>query len=184
MQKLIFLFLIIIATKAVAQPQRGDYMVGTGIAGAAANSTPSGYRNFGVYVYPQAGYFFTNNFVLGAATGLGYSATKGSYWSVDYEFSPFGRYYVSSKKQLRFFGEVSTGLHGYRAKIGGTENSNTGMKASAGPGLSYLVNSNVAIESVLRLQTGSMTSGLNQMFTIGFQVYLPGKNSRVPTVIK
>lgn len=80
-------------------------------------------KNFSFDIYPRAGYFITNNLVLGSTLGFGFSSgdsestnlanikTSESKYSSSYiSLSPFIRYYFPGKDKLRFYGQIGSGL--------------------------------------------------------------------------
>lgn len=92
-------------------------------SGSFKNESAS--NNFYFDFYPRAGYFLTDNFVLGSEIGFGFSSgtsestntigvkTSESKNSSSYlTFGPFIRYYFPSSNQaLRFYGQAGAGIN-------------------------------------------------------------------------
>lgn len=184
-----------------AQLQQGNLMLGSDIGSGLVSNTSSGLfgLNFGlnegagynVGISPKAGYFIKDNFMLGAVVNLGFAKsakTNGfSTQSTTYGIQALTRYYLSPGergvdnllKEGRFFMEATAGVAGVNVKNGATTN---GFAFGVGPGYSYFVSDNVALETTLKyngLVGGGNTTyqhalGLN----FGVQVFLPSSSAK------
>lgn len=140
---------------------------------------------FNVGISPKVGYFVRDNFMLGAVVNLGFTKSAEyngfSTGTTTYGIQGLTRYYVSQgergvDKFIRrgsFFGEANAGIAGVNVKDGPPTN---GFAFGVGPGYSYFVTENVALETTLKyngLVGGGNTTyqhalGLN----FGVQVFL------------
>lgn len=184
-----------------AQIQKGNLMLGSDIGSGLVNNASSGLfgLNFGlnegagynVGISPKVGYFIEDNFLLGAVVNLGFTKSaknRGtSTQSTLYGIQALSRYYVSPGeegidnflKHGRFFMEANAGIAGVNVKDGPTTN---GFAFGVGPGYSYFVTPNVALETTLKyngLVGGGNTTyqhaiGLN----FGVQVFLPKSEAK------
>ena len=90
-------------------------------SGVLSSSNKS--SGFGMSIYPTAGYFITDKFVVGASLNIGFSNYKYDYSnslgqkttdSKSSDFSlgldPFVRYYFPGKEKLRFYGQIQGGV--------------------------------------------------------------------------
>ena len=112
-------------------------------------------------INPQFGFFFADNFAVGAVFGINNFGSVKS-WSA----SPFVRYYL---KYL--FTEVSYGLK--RETIGDFSDNSSVLKGSIG--YAVFLNDNVALEPSLYYSqnfAGGKTYGSNYGIQLGLQIYL------------
>lgn len=179
-----------ITTSVFAQPRKGDWMVGAGIANSSA-ARVAGSTQFNVNLNPSAGYFLSNRVAVGTSVGLSYSKYARSLSSYSASLKPFARYYFSKKegmqpKKLYLFGEVSAG-----AGIGASRYDNNGViekrtgstiLSSAGLGLTYFILPNVSVEGTFNMNYNTPInaapapgSNLVPSLGVGFQIYLPGR---------
>ena len=169
MKKILLLVAIIVCGYANAQEnvieapasegfKKGDIIL-TGVV--AFSSTKTGeIKGSSFAVMPSAGYFVTNNIVLGVS--LGYIRTKADAYLVledyyeDYEqltntFSAdaFGRYYFTPANNFSIFGQVSAGFATSKRELSDTniEYKNNGFGAAFAPGVSYFVSQHLALEA-------------------------------------
>lgn len=198
MKKLLFLSTVIIfgfTGMSNAQTEQGTIMLGSDLGSGLVNNASRGLfgLNFGlnegagfnVGISPKMGYFVRDNFMLGAVVNLGFtkSAEYNGYSTrtTTYGIQGLTRYYMSQGERgvdnfIRrgsFFGEANAGIAGVNVKDGPTTN---GFAFGVGPGYSYFVTENVALETTLKyngLVGGGNTTyqhalGLN----FGVQVFL------------
>lgn len=158
--------------------QQGNWLVGAGIANLGHNFSS---RTFTLDLTPRAGYFISDNAVLGAQAQLGISIYSGGE-SWRYGLTPFLRYYFpeGAAPTHRWFSEAVIGLAG-----SSDEDSDGDAILSSVYGISagyaHFVASNVALEGMLNLirsnanvDVGRSNTGLG--VSVGLQIYLPGKN--------
>ncbi|HEY0298712.1 MAG TPA: hypothetical protein VGB84_05785, partial [Arachidicoccus sp.] len=206
--KLLFLTIAGIAgtlSVAHAQIQKGNIMVGSdlgsGIAGSSSASNGLFGANFNlnsgsgwnIGISPKIGYFVKDNLMLGGVVNFGYSKTGDdpNIKTTVYGIQALGSYYVSPGehgidnylKHGRFFVEANAGFAGVNVKPGNTTN---GFAFGFGPGYSYFLTPNVALEGLIKyngLAGGGNTNYQNSLgFNFGIQVFLP--SSRVKSMIK
>lgn len=131
----IFSFLFFAPSLTQAQFIKGDWLlegsVGDITISNYTNEAEGGYTNksgsdvFGFSVYPSAGYFIENDFVIGLAAGFDYYNNKSKSFDSDgyitiesnnsssqISFAPFLRYYlpVNESTNLRFYGQIGGGI--------------------------------------------------------------------------
>lgn len=179
-----------------AQLQEGNLMLGSDLGSGLINSGSRGLfgLNFGlnegagfdIGLSPKVGYFVRDNFMVGGVVNFGFSKSPEyngfSTRTTTYGIQALSRYYLSPGeegidnllKHGRFFAEANAGVAGVNIKDGNTTN---GFIFGVGPGYSYFVSNNVALETTLKyngLVGGGNTTyqhsiGLN----FGVQVFLP-----------
>jgi hypothetical protein len=178
---LALLSLLFIGTTAVAQTQKGNLMVGSDITNLGLNFQ-SGSTQFNFNLDPKLAYFINDNFALGGYLKFGLSTNTGAGTEIDYGVGALARYYFHDKntekiefsKRARFFAEANAGIEGVNYSQGASTN---GLGLGIGPGVSYFITPNVALEGLLKYNVvvgfgNSVTS--NQLnFGLGFQIYLP-----------
>ena len=159
--------------------QQGNWLVGAEIANVGHNFKS---ETFTLDVAPRAGYFVSDNAVIGAQVQLGLSIYDGGE-SFRYGLTPFVRYYFpeGAAPTHRWFGEAVVGFAGSSEEDseGDAVFSRVyGVKA----GYAHFVASNVALEGTLNLirssadiDTGNASTGLS--LGLGLQVYLPGRGN-------
>lgn len=198
MKKLLFLTSVItLAFVGVsnAQTEQGTLMLGTDLGSGLVNTTSHGLfgLNFGlnegagfnVGISPKMGYFVRDNFMLGGVVNVGFAKSPKyngeSTRTTTYGIQALSRYYFSQGergvdnfvKRGSFFAEANAGVAGVNVKGGDTTN---GFAFGVGPGYSYFVSPNVALETTVKyngLVGGGNTTyqhalGLN----FGVQVFL------------
>lgn len=159
--------------------QRGNWLVG-GSLGSLGLDFSTG--NFQMNIFPTAGYFISDQAVLGAQTSLSvYSSEAGT--DFGYGFSPFVRYYLGAgaRDTGRFFGEL--GLGGAGSALRDSPNTAIAFLLGLRAGYAHFVAENVALESTVgytfseaEISTPYNVSGLN--FAFGFQIYLQSRRNR------
>lgn len=158
--------------------QKGNWLVGASIANIGHNFKS---ETFTLDITPRAGYFISDNAVIGAQTQLGVDIYSGGE-SWRYGLAPFVRYYFpeGSAPTHRWFGEAVVGIAG-----SSDEDSEGDAILSriygVSAGYAHFVASNVALEGMLNLirsnanvDLGGSSTGLS--VSVGLQVYLPGRN--------
>jgi hypothetical protein len=118
-----------------AQFAKGDWLVEGNFANIGINNydyktttststIKSDSKGFSFSIYPRAGYFVTDNIVVGTTLGLSFSNSKGTYFATNgkkssdytskygyFDFLPYIRYYFNSKSpKTRFYGQVGGGI--------------------------------------------------------------------------
>ncbi len=159
--------------------QQGNWLVGAEIGNIGHNFKS---ETFTLDLAPRAGYFVSDNAVIGASVQLGLSVYDGGE-SFRYGLTPFVRYYFpeGAAPTHRWFGEAVLGLAGSSEEDSDGDaifSRVYGVKA----GYAHFVASNVALEGTLNLirssadiDTGNSSTGLS--LGLGLQVYLPGRNN-------
>lgn len=177
-----------------AQTEKGTLMLGTDLGSGLVNSTSQGLfgfnfglnegAGFNVGISPKMGYFVSDNFMLGAVVDLGFAKSAkaaGSVKTTTYGVQGLTRYYFSQGergvdnfvRRGAFFVEANAGIAGVNVKGGDTTN---GFAFGVGPGYSYFVTPNVALETTLKyngLVGGGNTTYQNALgLNFGIQVFL------------
>lgn len=174
--------LVFFTTKADAQIQRGNLLVGGDIANL--NLTLGGGGAFQMRIDPKLAFFIRDNVALGVYLDFGLATAKGAGTTTNYGAGALGRYYISDPKvdvlrQGRLFFEGTAGVQG--VSLSGGSNT-TGLGLGIGPGYAYFVTSNIGLETLLKYNAivgfGSQAYRSNLNLGIGFQIYLPGRRAR------
>ena len=154
-----------------AQTEKGNWMVGAQAANINYNTTA---EIFSLTLSPQAGYFVSDNFAVGAKLGLGIVSASGSTVTV-YSIGPFARGYFGGTEKSKFFAEGNVGLGGVSA----SGVSNTAYNLGATLGYTYFITKNVGLETGLGYGYSNSTNGgmgsSDLGLNLGFQIYLGKK---------
>lgn len=159
--------------------QQGNWLIGASIGNIGHNFKS---ETFTFDINPRAGYFISDNAVIGAQTQLGLSIYDGGE-SFRYGLTPFVRYYFpeGAAPTHRWFGEAVLGF------AGSSEEDSEGDAVfsrvyGVSAGYAHFVASNVALEGMLNLirsnanvELGGNNTGLS--ISLGLQIYLPGRNN-------
>ena len=199
MKKIFIAFVFIFGAYGVghAQLQQGTWMLGSDLGSGIISPASSGLFgfNFGlndgagynVGISPKLGYFVDDNFLLGGVVNLGFTksaeASNGDATETTvYGVQALSRYYLSPGEagvdnmlnSGRFFLEGNAGFAGVNVQDGPTTN---GFAFGVGPGYSYFVTPNVALETSLKyngLVGGGNTTYQNSIgLNLGIQIFLP-----------
>lgn len=169
-------------TKAEAQIQRGNVMVGGDIANFDLSLNKGG--NFAFRIDPKAAWFIRDNAALGGYLNFIMSTAKGAGSNVTYGVGALGRYYfgpgeVNVTRFTRLFAEANVGIEGYNPAEG--DNTN-GLGFGVGPGIAFFITPNIGLEGLLKYNGvvgfGSTAYSNRLVLNFGFQVYLPGRTVR------
>ena len=187
-QVLLFAMLVSVAgtIQSNAQLQKGSVLIGGDLAGFDLGLNEG--STFTMSLTPKAAWFVKDNVALGGYLDLGLSTAKGRGTNANYGVGGLGRYYfptsdVNVARAMRFLVEANVGIEGVNTSGG---NSTNGLGLGVGPGLTYFVTNNVALETLLKyngiLGFGSSATSSRLQLNLGFQIYLPG--SKVKSEIK
>ncbi|TWW01289.1 outer membrane beta-barrel protein [Chitinophaga pinensis] len=180
------LIALFIGSTAFAQTQKGNLMVGSDITDFGFNFQKES-TIFHVTVNPKLAYFIKDDLALGAYVNLGVQTTGGNGTNVDYGVGALARYYFQDKnirkmefsKRVRFFGEANAGFGGSNPASGASTN---GVQLGVGPGLSYFITPNVALDALVKYDViiggGNSTTSHQLNFGLGFQIFLPTAKAR------
>lgn len=196
----LFLLFGVISTSN-AQLEEGTFMIGTDLGSGLSTPTTSGLfgLNLGLNegaglelgISPKAGFFLSDNFLVGGIVNLGYSKSPESDGESTHTFT-YGvqgltRFYIRPQEADlddivntgRFFLETNAGIAGVNIKDGPTTN---GFAFGFGPGYSYFLTSNVALEATAKysgLVGAGNTDYQNSLgINLGIQVFIPSSQAR------
>lgn len=158
-----------------AQLQRGSTLVGGGIGNLSLGLGDD--NVFNINLTPRVGYFIQDNVAIGGKVGFSYTAQPGDD-AYGYNVNAFGRYYFGPNefdtllRQGRWFLEAGAG-------IGGVRGADVGFNINFGPGYSYFLTENIAVEALL-LYDGTFGTGTSNglSLNVGFQIYFPSSRYR------
>lgn len=106
----------------------------------------------GLAFSPSVGFFVSENIALGARIGLENAKTEtAGIESKDNTFSAgaFGRYYFTPGSKFSVMAELAFNYNSTSAEVAGVDaGAINGFDLAVGPGLSYFLNSNFAIEGI------------------------------------
>ncbi len=160
--------------------QQGNWIVGAGIGNIGHNFQS---KTFSLDVTPRAGYFISDNAVIGAQVNLGLSVYDGGE-SFRYNVAPFVRYYFpeGAAPTHRWFGEAVVGLGG-STDMNNEDDAGLSRIYGISAGYAHFVASNVALEGTLGLvrsnanvEVGASGSQTGLSLGLALQIYLPGRN--------
>lgn len=173
-------------TTAVAQTQKGNLMVGSDLTDFGFNFQKES-TIFHFDLNPKLAYFIKDDLALGGYLNFGLETTGGNGTNVNYGIGALARYYIHDEnvrklefsKRVRFFGEANAGFGGSNPANGASTN---GVQLGIGPGLSYFITPNVALEALLKYDViiggGNSTTSHQLNFGLGFQIFLPTARAR------
>ena len=201
--KILLAIVVLFGTIGIANAQlsKGDVMLGTDLGSGLISVPTNGLFgfNFGLNdgagynlgLSPKIGYFIADNFMIGAVVNLGFAKspeTNGqAVESTIYGVQALSRYYLfpgevgvdELLKKGRFFVEANGGISGINVKDGPTTN---GFALGFGPGYSYFVTDNVALETSIKyngLAGGGNTTYQHSLgLNLGIQLFLPSSQVR------
>ena len=169
---LILLSALLCSQSALAQPSQGSVMIG-GNAGFNSRSYNNNTYTY-LYLIPQVGYFFTDQFAAGALINLEFFGgdSDGSWIGI----GPYGRYYFNNSGPVRAFGQA--GIEFYNIDFGGNSDSFTNFGFNIGAGADYFLNESVALEALLNFNSNKDSedddSEINIGLNIGVAVFIGG----------
>jgi len=142
MRTSLFVLMLLVSSSSFAQTEKGSVLVGGGFAMRTGEGSSQFLFN------PTVGYFFGNNFALGAT--LAFNSEKlGELKSTEFGIGPFARYYFGTANTKPFvvseFDFVSS-----NTKQSSTSNEikSNGTRFLIGLGFAAFVNETVAIEGI------------------------------------
>ncbi|UPK71249.1 outer membrane beta-barrel protein [Chitinophaga filiformis] len=174
------------STVAMAQTQQGNLMVGSDITDLGFNFQKES-TIFHFNLNPKLAYFIQDDLALGGYVNFGLQTTGGNGTNVNYGIGALARYYIHDanvrklefSKRVRFFGEANAGFGGSNPANGASTN---GVQLGIGPGLSYFITPNVALEGLLKYEViiggGNSTTSHQLNLGLGFQIFLPTARAR------
>lgn len=180
-----------------AQLSEGNLMLGSDVGSGLVTTATNGLfgLNFGlndgagynVGLSPKVGYFIKDDFLLGAVINLGFvkspESDGESVKTTVYGIQALARFYVfpgeigvdNLLKRGRFFLEGTGGFAGVNVSDGGP--TTNGLAIGFGPGYSYFINDNVALETSFKyngLAGGGNTTYQHSLgLHFGIQIFLP-----------
>lgn len=168
---------------AFAQTQKGNVLIGADLSNIGINFQ-KGNTQFSFNLNPKVGWFVENNLLVGAQVTFGITTFTGS-TTTNYAVGAFGRKYLGDAstdlgRTSKWFLEANAGISGLNTSGSGVAHSSTnGLNIGFGPGYSYFINQNIALEALakynLTVGFGNSTTNNNIGIGLGFQIYLPGK---------
>jgi hypothetical protein len=176
---LLLIFVGIFPFSSEAQIQKGNFLIGTDLAGLSFGS--GGY--FNVNIDPKLAFFIKNNLAVGPYINFGLTTAKNSSTYTTYGVGGLARYYVNDPKSDvvkhgRLFFEGNAGIEGTNTHSASTN----GLGLGIGPGYAYFITPNIGLETLLKYNGivgfGNETTSSTVDLNIGFQIYLGGKRAR------
>ncbi len=140
MKKLFFLAVLFISLNAAAQTEQGSSLIG------GSFNIKTGENSSLVAFNPTYGYFFADNFTVGANLGFNYSK-MGEVKNTEFGIGPFARYYIGVANTRPFLAtEVS--FLSQNTKTPTTDIKNNGTSFLFGLGFAAFINETVAVEGL------------------------------------
>lgn len=133
---------------ASAQTEKGKVLVGGSIGFGTEKSDVSGAESSTSFdIAPKAGYFVSDNIVIGLGLGYEYDKSASDYKSDYVSVAPFGRYYKSLSDQFKFFGELSVPLEFGSFKDDDVKmGESTSIGVALAPGFAFFPTKKIGIE--------------------------------------
>lgn len=177
---------MIAADKAQAQIQKGNYMVGAGLANFDFGLQKG--ASVGLDLHPRVGYFIADNVAIGALVNFGFNYAKSQGTNINYGVNAFSRYYFAKKevdliKHAYLFIEGNVGINGKNTIVTDKPNSSTnGLGLGIGPGITYFLTPNIGIEALAKYNGivgfGNTATAHALNIEVGFQIYLTGRKAK------
>ncbi len=169
MKRILILFFFFISCLLVGQAQiqkgsillDGQFNLGTTVG--------EGQNTLNVGLFPSAGFFLSDRFVLGTGIGVGY-ANNFEFDGGLLVFSPFARFYLDNKPDnpWKLFAELGTEL---TFVFGGDADPLFGL--NTGLGVNYFLNDQTALEiSLLYVDEDLGFAGSSNLLSLGFGLRL------------
>jgi hypothetical protein len=177
----------VVCTSAMAQTTKGSKFIGVNV-GNISYAHDRNSNSIEVMLFPSAGIFLADDFLLGSSVTLSYSRLHYDNPSQDYTgrtisygLAPFARYYFAGTTPHRFFGQASVGIARSNIKIesnGTRKYSTTDKNFAVGLGYNYFLTPGAALEVIAGY--GRDTNGSNATIgyldvRAGFSVFLPSR---------
>jgi hypothetical protein len=168
MKKIITVTLfIVLFTKANAQTERGDWMIGGGLRlNTSKNNTEIAFE-------PNAGIFIINNLAVGGNIALDYTKA-GDTKTTSFGIGPFLRWYFTNANARPLL-QVNTNYLSSKVSIPGSSSTNNGLNFFLGGGAAIFVSDQVSLDILLgydHTKYKDFAGSGGFAMTIGFQVYL------------
>ncbi|AXT49538.1 porin family protein [Aquimarina sp. BL5] len=127
---------------------KGDIFV-SGSFGYDSESTGDN-KNNSFSITPRVGFFVTENITVGAR--LGYTTQKIEVGGGETKINTlnagaFGRYYFTPSNKFSIFGELGFDYVSAKTEIASTDSTTDGFGINVGPGVSYFLSDNFALEA-------------------------------------
>jgi hypothetical protein len=154
-----------------SQPEKGTYMLGGGASTGIDFYTDN--NSFHISLYPDMGYFFTDNLAIGTYLPLSITLQE-NYRRFGYGLTPFFRYYFGPSSDIMYFVTGAFGISAYSTKYDDTSSSSSGVTAAGGAGGTYFLNESIGLEAILQYsynkwEEADATSDIT--LSIGFQIF-------------
>ncbi|MFD0990368.1 hypothetical protein ACFQ1R_09690 [Mariniflexile jejuense] len=173
----LFFFLVFaIATTLNAQITQGNWMVGG--SGNFYNSEIKGENgeslgsSHGIGLYPNIGYFFTNQFAGGLNANFNYGKPSGGPSNIGFGMGPFIRYYfLNPEKRINVFADANYNYYYSKTKNFSVSNGRN-YRFKAGPVIYF--NSSVGLELTLDYSSTEFDTHTSNdfRFALGLQIHL------------
>ncbi len=164
-----------------AQTQKDWFLIGGDISKINLD-LQKGNTAFSFDLSPKVAWFIRDNFALGAQALIGVRTATG-YTSFSYGIGPIARYYFNGRaipdlRKTRWFLDANVGVFGTNTKVSGLPSTNTnGLGLGIGPGIAYFLNTNIALEALVKYNLtvgfGNATTDNAINIGVGLQIYLP-----------
>lgn len=166
MKKLFFAVALFISLNAMAQTEAGSSLVG------GSFSVKTGKNSSQIAFNPTYGYFFADNFAVGANVGLNY-AKLGEVKNTEFGIGPFARYYIGVANTRPFL-TTEVNFLNQTSKTAVSTIKNSGTSFMFGLGFAAFINETVAVEgltgySYSKYKNVEGNSGFN--LRLGFGLY-------------
>jgi hypothetical protein len=180
MKTFLILLFLSFSLVALAQVKQGSHLVG-GTASFAYEVKPV--KFFSYNFMPSYHYFVSNKFALGAYTGIsGFKVNKTlgllTESNVNFYIGPSLRYYLIPDKKLQPFLTAYAGYRRSNTKFRSFSDSQSGLDAGGGVGVSYFVKENLAFEVLLRYVSQQSQNSSNNQISINLAFGIQGLLSK------
>ncbi|MDH7445597.1 outer membrane beta-barrel protein [Aquimarina sp. 2201CG14-23] len=152
--KKMLLTAVAVFTLSFVQAQDGGFAKGdifvSGSVGYNSQSTGDAKTN-SFEITPRVGFFVSENLVVGAR--IGYNTQKQEVPFADeiklntFTGGAFGRYYFTPSNKFSIFGELGVNYLSIKADVGAVDTTTDGFGIGGGPGVSYFISDNFALEA-------------------------------------
>ena len=181
---------LLMLTTGFAQTQKGNVLIGATLSDIGIDFQKDN-TQFSLNITPKVGWFVKDNLAVGGEVNIGLVTQKGA-TAFSYGVGVFGRKYYGAEttnlaRTAKWFLEANAGIYGLNLSgIDLIKSSTNGVGLGIGPGYSYFISQNIALEALAKYNFtagfGNSTTNNSIKLGLGFQIYLPG--NRVKQLIE
>lgn len=167
---LLLIVIFLMSSNLKAQLNQGAIMGGASLSSSwgSLTSNPFDKGKFIFGITPSAGYFLSDNFVVGASIPIQIIRPVGLNTGV-LGFSPFVRLYFGDYKSVKFFFVGKAGYNDFMKLFQGTQDPNQNATGYLGSGVSFFISKSFAVEGLLKYE-GTFSNNVDPSSSAGGEI--------------